>query len=1427
MSRPRRALTALVLLVSPALLAADDPAPAGRKLWAVVVGIDRYEDAGVPRCDGATRDAEAVALWLRRTAGWDGRHVLLMTESGRERAGAAGAEVQDLKPTRANLDWAVREWLPSRAGPGDLVLVYFAGQAVALPPEPGASPGGPGRDYLLPLDARASGLDATGWSLDAALDGLAARGANPVLCVLDTSPRGRGRVIRGHDTDPEAGLRFLGRLARWPGAVAWMAADGQVARERPTGGGVFTDALLRALGTARQPSNLLSCLDRLNRDPALATQGFRRLGGLEPELTLWPSESRRRAAPQPDPLLRRGHADRVRALAFTADGRLLATASMDSTVRVWRVADRALVRVLPHHLIGVTSLALSPDGRLLASGDASGRVAVWDLEADREKLLLGPPLHTNEVLDLAFLPDGSHLVSSDNTGRWRVWDVRGDEVRLVPRSPDRGGRLLATASAPGPATLALAVARDGGDDALHVFGPVGSPVRVLDGPGGTIERLDLAPDGRRLAVGTDRDRLVVRETESDRVVLDRPLPGKVAALRLSAEYAAVGVGEGLQLVPLDGSGEALTLEVKGGRVGSLVFSADGRWLAAASAREGVVTAWELAAGATPRALELEGTVPGRAVTLAFAPDGLTLAAGDGDGAIRLWSLPGGRAQPPIEPHRGQVAHLAVAPDRGALLQVTREGTAQLWALRGGRGPRVLEGHYRPAGEFLAGGGGLAMIDAEGDVVLLDPATGLRRPVTFARPSVEGGEEPSEWGFGPLAASPDGRLIAAGSPEGPLVALWDARDGRLIQAIRDHDDPITAVGFSPDGAVLLTAGEDGSVKLWAVGPDGARPAKTFRTPDGSPIASAAIAPGEGRRVAIGQRDGTLRLWDVERDTTRELGPIRGAVAAAAFTPDGRMLAAAGSDKVIRVWALGETPTPVVVRPMPSHAERINTLRAWPDGSLIASGSDDTTVRLWRLADQALLATLSTSDDASRWIAYTPEGLFDGSVEGEADVVRLAGREVIRLAQAYEYDHRFDLTEALAAGERPVREAEPAGPPPRLLVEVGTPRGDDGREVELALALEGDDLTDVRLYHNDKPIRFGPDFQPGPAPRRLVTRASLVSGDNRFFAMAGRPGALDGRSNEVVVRHDAPTPGRMHVIALGVSRYRTRSLQFAHVDAQQVAEYLDQNRLGGAPDPETRPIVLVDDGVSVEAVDRAFATVRRRVAGHPEDSVVLFVAGHTDVRGDRFGLLLPTAELSAGPELVAARSGPGGGDLSDLLQFGRLQRHLAQLDALDRLVVIDACQAEAIFDDPTVRRLRDLADREARGARTSYILAARRGEVANEVEALKHGLLTYALLRGLGAGDALEPVPGVDVFRDQPDADYDGDGRVDTAELRRYTERVLPVLAGRYPELVRRGAGADASRPEQALRSQDVPSGPPFPLVRLPRGRGAETARASAE
>ena len=174
---------------------------------------------------------------------------------------------------------------------------------------------------------------------------------------------------------------------------------------------------------------------------------------------------------------------------------------------------------------------------------------------------------------------------------------------------------------------------------------------------------------------------------------------------------------------------------------------------------------------------------------------------------------------------------------------------------------------------------------------------------------------------------------------------------------------------------------------------------------------------------------------------------------------------------------------------------------------------------------------------------------------------------------------------------------------------------------------------------------------------------------------------------------------------------------------------------------------------------------------------------------------------------------------VLPYYVIAANLMRLKALNRLVIVDACQAEAILEDPQVAEIQKWMEIGSRRARTSYLMAARRGEPALEVDPLRHGLFTYTLLRGMGAIDPAKDPEEVSKLKLPPDADFNGDGILSTSELDSYVKQNLPEIAKLFPDLVARreaqlpvrGQATPVAKLDQRPRLQTVDVS--FPLIPL--------------
>ena len=327
-------------------------------------------------------------------------------------------------------------------------------------------------------------------------------------------------------------------------------------------------------------------------------------------------------------------------VAFAPDGRRLASLShptrlvpavSDGTIRVWEVDPRATLPVLRGHGSYVYPVAFSPDGRWIASGDWDNRLRLWDARTGEARAILD---NGDFVKTLAFSPDSSRVVSA-RQDRLQVWEVatgrRVQEIQLP--APN----ILAVAFHPDGATLAALNGSSGSGGVTVLEAATGAVVARLRLAGRhDTKALAYSPDGRWLAgVSTDDKTLCLFDAHTYQLMAQfAGHDGRISAVTFSLDsrrVASCGSDQTVRVWQIDG-GACQVLRGHTEYVFAVAFHPDGTRLASAG-RDRAVWLWDLARG--EEVARLQGHT-NYVWSLAFSPDGTTLASGSGDRTVRLW-----------------------------------------------------------------------------------------------------------------------------------------------------------------------------------------------------------------------------------------------------------------------------------------------------------------------------------------------------------------------------------------------------------------------------------------------------------------------------------------------------------------------------------------------------------------------------------------------------------------------------------------------------------------------------------------------------------------------------------------------------------------------------------------------------------------------
>jgi WD40 repeat protein len=388
-----------------------------------------------------------------------------------------------------------------------------------------------------------------------------------------------------------------------------------------------------------------------------------------------------------------GHTDVVRSVAFSPDGRTLASASSDKTIRLWDARTRKQVRELIGHTAGGEGVAFSPDGRTLASASLDKTIRLW---STRIHTPLGRPLkgHDGVVGSVAFSPDGRTLASASYDKTVRLWDPRAHKqlakltghtnaVQTVAFSDD--GRMLASADgdplvpSSGDTTIQLWDAR--------TYRQLGKP---LTGHNDAILSVAFSPDGRTLA-SASKDKTIRLWNTRTRTPLGKALTGHneaVLSVAFSPDGRTLASAGSDPSVPGGGDKTIRLWDVRTHKqlgkplrghtdvIWSVAFSPDGRTLASASSDK-TIALWNVHTHKTVGS-PLQGHLA-RVFSVAFSPDGRTLASASKDKTIRLWDV---RTQKqlgkPLRGHLARVNSVAFSPDGLTLASASDDTTIRLW-----------------------------------------------------------------------------------------------------------------------------------------------------------------------------------------------------------------------------------------------------------------------------------------------------------------------------------------------------------------------------------------------------------------------------------------------------------------------------------------------------------------------------------------------------------------------------------------------------------------------------------------------------------------------------------------------------------------------------------------------------------------------------
>jgi WD40 repeat protein len=587
----------------------------------------------------------------------------------------------------------------------------------------------------------------------------------------------------------------------------------------------------------------------------------------------------------------------VRGVAYSPNGKQIASAHDDGTILICDALTGAVIRSLVGHAASASCVTFDTDGGRVISGGFDRTIRVWDAHTGEQKLVLRG--HARPIVSVAFRL-GANQVASGAHGAMETLHGKGCEIKQWDLASGREIRTLHH--------------RHGWSNTAVAF----------------------SPDGRRLlSTSSFGGFLRAWDADSGKELEERKTPEHCAGLAISVADGRIAFGGAGNLVWLSAPGLGMEMRSLAGHRGFILataFSPDGSRLASAG-QDGAVKVWNVADADEVR--HYRGHTGG-VTALAFSRDGKKLVSSSEDGTVKVWDCPAAREPFPIH-FGGWLRNLQISPSGrhatiawGGAVVIDMNSTRIERRLQPPGG--VTHMHYSRDGKLLA----TSSFYSE-KVHIWDPETG--RLVATCQGHAGRVQAVA---FGP------GSLLATAGDDGD-ARLWDAATGQARAAIRAHEGGAFGVRVDPTGTVLATLGWNGAVCLWDV-PTGRLLRRLGTTGRGLPphiCAGLAFDPA-GQRVAAVQGDQTVRIWEVA--TGNEVLVLRGhtrAVSGVTYSPDGRRLATGAEDFTIKLWdaAIGDE-----VFTLREHTSFVFGLAFSPDGHRILSSGADGMVRLWDATPQ---------------------------------------------------------------------------------------------------------------------------------------------------------------------------------------------------------------------------------------------------------------------------------------------------------------------------------------------------------------------------------------------------------------------------------------------------------------------------------------------
>ncbi|MGP1414934.1 MAG: eIF2A-related protein [Treponema sp.] len=845
------------------------------------------------------------------------------------------------------------------------------------------------------------------------------------------------------------------------------------------------------------------------------------------------------------------HSGTIESIAYSPDGKYIASGSSDGTIKIWEAETGRLLRTLTGHADDIYSVSYSPDGAYLASGSNDKTIRIWEVKTGAcIKTLTG---HTSYVRSVTYSPDGAYLASGSWDETVKIWEIAtGECIKTLSGHTDDVGSV---AYSPDGAYLA-----SGSDDKTVKLWKVatGECVKTFEGHTDEVNSVYYSPDGKYLASGSDDKTIKLWEVAN----------GKCIKTLTEHTY----------------------------HVRSVAYSPDGKYLVSSS------SLWEVASG------DCVKTLSGGYV--AYSPDGVYLASG-GAWEIQIWKVPTGESVREIVGNLSKVYSVAYSLD-GKYLASTSIGGTKVWEAKNGRYIKALEGHgsflnsvsYNPNGKYIASG------SDDNTVKIFEVATG--ECIKTFEGHTDEVNSVCYSSDGAYLASAAGKSL--GNEYGcadRTIKIWEVASGKCVKTLEGHTDAVLSVSFSPNNKYLASGSTDETIKIWEVA--NGKCIKTL-TEHRYHVESVAYSP-DGKYLASGSRDRTINIYEAESGILLKTFKFESPVTSVCYSPDGKYLASSSWDGSIKIWNVateqcintltGHTEWVNSVCYSPDGAYLVSgssdyTIRFWnaSTGELLAT--------TFNLDDEEWLTFTPEgffvgSDWATKNFVHIVDGMKTIGIDQMYDFLyrpdlisaKLSGEDISSYAK------NVNFTNIVRSGSAPIT----------AFLNLDEEITNRDVAIEYSIQNTGGGIGEVNLLLNGKNIRLAENV-PSKSGQTLYFShtVTLQNGENTLELYAkNEAGKIESlRARKILNWHGKAKKPNLYIFTVAINKYRDRRLQlkYAVPDAEFILKGFSNQKKSLYQNIVTYN--LFDDNVTKDGLKSTFEKLSTQIQA--DDVFVFYIAGH---------------------------------------------------------------------------------------------------------------------------------------------------------------------------------------------------------------------------